>query len=79
MTRCEPGEQVLAACEHLGDRLAAQVGGRQLRHAQVAHGELLPAQRRVEPLRGEPDGVALGHQQSRLVAADGGQLPSHTR
>jgi hypothetical protein len=57
----QPDEQVLAARHHLGDRAAGQVEGGQLGEAELAAAQRRAGQRGVHPLRGQPDGVSLGH------------------
>ena len=54
-------EQVLAAADHLVHGLAAEVGGRELRHAQLEAGERLPGEGGVQVVCRQPDRVALGH------------------
>jgi hypothetical protein len=54
-------EQVLAAGQGLGDRVADEADGRVARHAEIATGQYLPGEGRVQPLRGVPDDVTLGH------------------
>ena len=55
-------EQVLATADHLIDRLAGEVDGRELRHANIATRQRLSLQRLAEDRRRVPDGVAFGHQ-----------------
>ena len=57
----QPDEQVLAARDDVDDLGAAEVGGGMRRHAELADGEDAAGQALAQALRGEPDGVALGH------------------
>ena len=57
----DPGQQVLAAADHLLHGLAGQVHGGQLGHPEVGPGQGAAGQRVVHAPRRQPDRVTLGH------------------
>lgn len=57
----EPEQHVLAAGNHLGDRVAGQVQGGQFRNAEFPPNKLFPGQCPVHPPGREPHGVTFGH------------------
>ena len=54
-------QQVLAAGQHLGDVAAGEVERRELGEPELTPAQGRTGQRGVHPLRGQPDGVSLGH------------------
>jgi len=54
-------EQVLTAAHDLADDVPGQISGRELREAEVRPDDPCPAQRLVQAVRVQPDGVSLGH------------------
>jgi hypothetical protein len=62
----EPDQQMLPARQDLGDRAARQVEGGQLGQPELAAAQGRAGQGGMHPLRGQPDGVSLGHATSLL-------------
>ena len=74
----DPGQQVLAPADHLGDGAAGEVGRGELRHPEVGAGQPPAGERVVQAAAGQPDGVTLGHGVTIVSAAGGMMHPGRT-